>query len=224
MADVSNPLEELSELFMVSSNHPSDGQGDDLRYQLRFGETELVLEDGRVCKVSVGRAFFALSLSGLAIEPGSEYGARIKQNEVTSTRTSETTSRGSIKGAAAGTFGPVPGANASGGVEGEISRRRSESSTETVARTLVTPRGGQKWEIVEPEQQQLNGVYLPHDVALCRVKALRGANHKEVTARVYVKQRDLIFRYESSGSIFSFKRPSATPPPAAPPCASRCRW
>ena len=196
MSQGQNPLEELSELFAVSADDAGCG-ADGLSYQLRFGETELVLEDGQVCAVSVRRAFLALDLAGVTIKPGSEYGAVVKPNVVTTKHEAEQSRLGTISANVKAALG-VSGA---GSVRGEISKKSTETTTYETTRTLVTPRGGQKWEIVEPSNQALDGTYLAHDVALCRLQAKRGANQKEVTARVYVKQRDLIFRYDQSGVV-----------------------
>lgn len=203
MAQNKNPLEELSELFAIASDQPDSASTDHLHYQLRFGETELVLEDGRVCYVSVQRAFLQLDLSGLTIQPGSEHGNIPKSNEVTIQHASKKTSQASFKGKVEAALNRTPSGQAS--ATGELSRSTTETAAYETTKTRVTARGGQRWEIVEPDKQPLDGTYLAHDVALCRLQAKRGANQREVTARVYVKQRDLLFRYEGSGLV-SFVR------------------
>lgn len=205
MGDANNPLEELSELFAMPSSNADAEQGEELRYQLRFGEAELVLEDGTVCKVSLRRAYLGLSLSGLTIAPGSEYGAQLKDNEVSVAYAAKKDLTSTLKGGVSAfvTSLFVPGAEAGVKAEASVTKQSSEETAYTVKKTRMTPRGGQKWEIVEPSQAPLDGDYLAHSVALCRVEAIRGANLKEVTARVFVKQRDLLFRYEADGRVFS---------------------
>lgn len=199
MAREKNPMAELSELFAIEREDlDPEAQSDGVYYQQRFGVTELVIEDGQVCTVSVGRAFIGLDLSGLTIKPGSELGAVVKANEVIVKHESEKVARGSIAGGAKAKLGALLDSNISGSVQGELEKKNVERSTYESIKTRVTPRGGQMWEIVAIDEKFLNGDYLSLNDALCRVKAKRGANQQEVVAQVFVKQRDLLFRYDGA--------------------------
>lgn len=201
MTEANNPLDELSELFVCTAKDVEGGRGDEMYCQLRFGETELVLEDGTVFKVSINRAFLGLDLEGLTISPGSEFGAVVKENAVSvehETKESKTTN---LVGAVTSKLSNSPTANASAKAEHSRSRQTNKKSTYKTTQTRVTPRGGQKWEILAIDEQALDGDYLSVKNALCRFKGKKGSNRQTATAQIFVKQRDMLFRQDSTGVV-----------------------
>lgn len=205
MHDAKNPIEELSELFVVPPTDVDDGSNDKLYCQLRFGEAELALDDGTVFKVAVIRAFLALDLAGLIILPGSEYGATIKENLIDVKCESKESNELKKGGAIGGQLGSSSSLGISGSAEQVTTLRTSKASETHVAKTRVTPRGGQKWEILAIDEEKLDGDYLSPQVALCHFKSKKGANQQAATTRVYVKQRDMKFSCDNPGLLAGLK-------------------
>lgn len=197
-----NPLSELSELFIADLEVNKKG-GRNARVELRLGEAE-VRDGAIVFTVAAQRVFLGLDLTGLSVAFGSRFGDVEKENLIKSTRKTELVETHCLKGNAEISANLAKG-NLKGRVGGGASYantvREKETNTETLERTLVTPRGGDKWEIFDAGGK-LDGKYLSAKNVLCLLKPVKGSNQQHMTVRTYVKQRDLLWTMEAGAPYF----------------------
>jgi hypothetical protein len=197
-----NPLEDLCELLFLGFHSDQDENEKDIKFELRIGEITLSDDETLTFTVSAKRAFFDLDLEGMSVIPGTKFGDVIRPNEVNVQRKQDTRKESTV------TAGGTLGVSSTKGffADAEVGAKLLDSAADTVTRiesiveTRVTPRGGNKWEILEPNGDVLNGLYLDIDKALCRLRPEARANRSSVTARVYVKRRDMIYTIDPSTS------------------------
>ncbi|MEX6507722.1 hypothetical protein [Jiella sp. M17.18] len=194
----SNPVADLSDM-QSSVGHREDDKVD-FKVELTFGSSEIPL-DGRIFEVAVRKAVLRLQYEGVDIDPGSRYGQRKLENEISTSVTTTDKSTGQISASAAAkakasgsaTTMPAADLSAEAGASASYSRERSQSRvTDHVTKThRVTALGGDRWQLQEPaDKAVLDGTYI-HSDPLCTFTAISGANRHGISAIVSVRQRDL---------------------------------
>jgi hypothetical protein len=193
-SEASNPVDELGTLYITHIQKTSSDEYD-LHVEVRFGSASFSCDEFEF-SASLKRAFLVLSLEGSTIKFGSRLHDLCKAASITTTKTIETSTEANTrKSASAG--GSLSTAattfSSAGEARSENSTTEKETTTlteETVAQR-ITPRGEDKWEFREPNNEPLDRLYLSSEQRLCTLVGKPKTNRRAVTARISVRASDL---------------------------------
>lgn len=155
------------------------------------------------------RAFVQLVLDGLQIVPGQRLGDVIKAPTTEEIKSSEISSEKlgggfELSGAGSTTAAPDAAAKIKADAARTREKRREMNSTTVLEHSAVKARGGNRWEIFEGGAE-LEGNYIQARSTLCQLEKHAGSNRASVAIEGIVYRRDLEFRAERRGSMFTNK-------------------
>jgi hypothetical protein len=212
MVQDQNAIDELVELLLRVSGDSDKLDEYEIRVDLRIANADLDGTDGLAFNVALKKARLSLDLGGLDVAPGTRFGEPTKSNEVVikqKTATEKVVTNEAKAGlnasVSASTTNVQAGVGLKGGTKHSTKGKSVSSSTssENATHLRVKARGGNNWEVSEPNAAALDASYLSDNV-LCRVVATRGANSRTVELCAYAKQKDLILTVTNGGSKIPF--------------------